>query len=491
MEPLAAALGILLLYQVAWMKDLSPVAIWEKSRRIGASWISACLAVITSGLDGEMDTWYIGYNKEMAEEFIRDAGWWAKAMQSAVAQLDQYVYEDEDKDILAYRIKFANGKRIVALSSRPTNLRGKQGLVIIDEAAFHDQLKELIDAALALLMWGGRVRILSTHYGADNPFNELIEEVRAGKKPYSLHRTTFDDAVAQGLYKRICQVKKMAWSPEAEAAWAADIRAQYGEAAAQELDCIAARGGGIFLSRALIEGCMVPEIDVLRWQPPADDFVDWPEERRIREVRTWCDEELQLRIGLLPSNQRNYIGVDFGRSGDLTVIWLLTEQHTLLLWTPFVIELRNAPFKTQEQILFYLGDSIPRFSGGALDARGNGQYLAEVARQRYGPDCIAEVMLSEPWYREHMPKLKARIEDREVVLPKDGAVLDDLRSLRIVNGVARIPDVRGKDATGARHGDAAVALALAVYAVNTLETAGPVEVSTSGGYEAERLFSGY
>ena len=72
-------------------------------------------------------------------------------------------------------------------------------------------------------------------------------------------------------------------------------------------------------------------------------------------------------------------------------------------------------------------------------------------------------MISESWYRETMPKLKSRIEDKTVVLPKSADVLSDLRSLRVVKGVARVPDVRGRDATGKRHGDAAVALAMAIH----------------------------
>lgn len=36
-------------------------------------------------------------------------------------------------------------------------------------------------------------------------------------------------------------------------------------------------------------------------------------------------------------------------------------------------------------------------------------------------------MISESWYRETMPKLKSRIEDKTVVLPKNADVLADLR----------------------------------------------------------------
>ncbi|WP_237172075.1 hypothetical protein [Pandoraea norimbergensis] len=63
----------------------------------------------------------------------------------------------------------------MALTSRPSNLRGRQGTIVIDEAAFHDQLSELLKAALAMLIWGGRVRVISTHNGTDNAFNELVK----------------------------------------------------------------------------------------------------------------------------------------------------------------------------------------------------------------------------------------------------------------------------------------------------------------------------
>ena len=76
---------------------------------------------------------------------------------------------------------------------------------MIDEAAFHDDLAGLLKAALAFTMWGGCVRVISTHNGADSAFNELVNDIRAGRRPYSLHRITLEEAVAQGLYKKIAQ----------------------------------------------------------------------------------------------------------------------------------------------------------------------------------------------------------------------------------------------------------------------------------------------
>lgn len=64
------------------------------------------------------------------------------------------------------------------------------GDVVIDEAAFHESLDELLKAAMALTMWGARVRIISTHNGVDNLFNQYIQEAREGRKDYSVHRIT-------------------------------------------------------------------------------------------------------------------------------------------------------------------------------------------------------------------------------------------------------------------------------------------------------------
>jgi phage FluMu gp28-like protein len=141
----------------------------------------------------------------MALEFVETAAAWARQFDKAARAIEEIAVDDERRDILAYRIRFSSGHKIVALSSRPSNLRGKQGRAVIDEAAYHDDLPALLKAALAFTMWGGAVRIISTHNGAGNPFNELVNDVRAGRKPFSLHRITIDDAITDGLYNRICQ----------------------------------------------------------------------------------------------------------------------------------------------------------------------------------------------------------------------------------------------------------------------------------------------
>lgn len=473
------------------------VVVCEKSRRIGATWGVAADAVLAAGAQrgaAGMDVFYVGYNLDMTREFIDTCAMWARAFAGAAADVEEFLFTEQgeggaDRQIQAFRIRFASRFEIVALCSRPRALRGRQGYVIIDEAAFHDELEELLKAALALLIWGGKVLVISTHDGVDNPFAQLVEDCRAGRRPYALVRTTFADAIAQGLYRRVCLVRSAPWTAEEETSWAAGIRANYGDAATEELDCVPRASGGKYLPRTLLEARAEAAIPVVRWSLP-DAFVDLSEDERIRQVRELCEADLRPLLGGAAAGGRSYVGEDFGRSGDLTVMWPVSVGTDLRRHTPFVLELRNVPFTSQQQILFWLCDSLPRFSGAALDARGNGQFLAEVARQRYGAEAIAEVMLSEGWYREHMPRLKSALEDATFTLPKDADIVDDLRSLEVVRGVARIPDgSRGKGASGQRHGDAAIAAALALFAAATLD-AGSIACGASGAYVSLDGFAG-
>ncbi|EFC1757845.1 hypothetical protein FQG88_24930, partial [Escherichia coli] len=213
---------VLLPYQKRWVADDADLKIAEKSRRTGLTWAEAADAALTASLkkeDGGRDHFYIGSNKEMAREFIDAVAMWAKAFNAAAEEICEEVITDEDKDILTFVVYFASGFKVKALSSNPSNIRGMQGNVTIDEAAFHEKLDELLKAVLPLKTWGGKIRLISTHDGVDNLFNQLIQESRAGKKDYSIHTITLDDACNDGLYRRICQVRSMVWSPEAEAEW--------------------------------------------------------------------------------------------------------------------------------------------------------------------------------------------------------------------------------------------------------------------------------
>jgi phage FluMu gp28-like protein len=457
-------LDILLPYQKKWIEDESKVKVWEKSRRIGASYVEALASVLEAAKSreaGGQSTYYLSYSKEMTQQFAKDCAFWAKHIHAAAEELEEVVLNDEDKDITVYRIRFASGFEIWCLPSVAWALRSKQGRVVIDEAAFVLALRELLKAAMALLMWGGCVRILSTHNGDDNEFNELIKEIKEGKKDYSLHRTTFDESLAQGLYKRICLVQKKEWSPEAQEAWRKKIIDDYGDDADEELFCIPVRAGTRYFPSTLLEAVSDPNVKVLR-KSFDDSFTFVRRELREKEVTAWL--KLEVRDTLLLHTNPVYLGEDFARSGDLTCIFLDELMPDGKLLNFLVIELRNVPFDQQWQVIQYLMNTVPNFGGGAFDARGNGQMIAEKAVQEW-PGYVYQVMITMAWYAETFPKLKERMEDATTTIPDDAFIREDFRTVGLKAGVPCVLERSGGHREK-RHGDGAIAKLMAVYAAD-------------------------
>jgi phage FluMu gp28-like protein len=484
----ARAPAVLLPYQQRWLADKSQVKVVEKSRRIGLSWAEACDSVLCAAAASGQDVWYIGYVKDMAIEFILDCAQWAEHFSSVAEAIEvsEEVWQDgeEKKSVFAFSIKFASGNRITALSSKPRNLRGKQGRVILDEAAFHEAQGEILKAAMALLIWGGDLRIISTHDGDENPFNQLIKDTRAGRFPYSVHRFTFGEALDEGLYQRICLRTGEAWTAEGQAAWEAKIRANYGDDAEEELDCVPKNGSGSFLSRELVESQMRQGWPVLRDQRQPD-FTFKTEYVRSMAIHDWCEEHLAPLLADLPKNECSFLGGDFARTGDLSVLLPLMQRQNLSRYAPFVVELRGMPFRQQIQIIWYLIDRLPRFVGAGLDSRGLGMQMAEETAQKYGPERILCVQATQAWYLEHLPPYKAAFEDKLIELPMDADVLADHRVPRIIKGIPQIPDLRTQDAQKKkRHGDTFIAGAMAWYASRTLASVG------NYGYQAAPARSG-
>ena len=477
---------VLLPYQKAWMADTSRLKVAEKSRRIGLSWAEAADDALHAASQDGSNVYYMSYEMSMTRQFIEDCAWWAKWYGLAASEVYEDVWRDDKEEHQVFRIDFASGWHIQALSSAPRNLRSKQGRAVFDEYAFTDPAKqsELLKAGLAFLIWGGDVRVISTHDGADNGFNTLVQDIRAKRRPGSVHRITFDEAIEQGLYRRIALVKGLDPSPEAEATWADEVRAFYGDGAAEELDVVPSKGGGKYFSRVLLEAQADASIETLHLAFE-DDFVLKPPHVRERVVAGW------IRDALLPALERvadpslvSVYGMDFARRGDLSVLWPAQIEADLTRRVLLNIELRNVPFKQQTQICVALGKALPRFKFAAHDATGNGAQVAEDTADELGHDRVEQVHLTPTWYDDHFPRYRGLYEDQRVVIPADDDVVNDHLRVELVRGKPGIPDGQREGSEGEkRHADAAVAGVMMSYAAEQDgEPAAPV--AASAGYDA-------
>ena len=132
----------------------------------------------------------------------------ARAQGEGVSGVEEFLFEDQDeggktKHITAYRIRFASGFQVCALSSRPANIRGLQGMSSSTRRP-STRMQGVLDAATALLIWGGQITIISSHNGKNNPFAQLCRDIEAGRygADAAVVTVTFDDAVTNGLYER-------------------------------------------------------------------------------------------------------------------------------------------------------------------------------------------------------------------------------------------------------------------------------------------------
>lgn len=463
-ESAASRIGrVLMPYQARLYANAAKLRVVEKSRRIGVTWAEAARQVMLAARSrrgGGTNCLYLSTSGRLARKYIATCAEWVRNL-GLVAE------------VLVDEIRFPSGHKIAALTSNPEAMRGEDGDVVIDEAAHHHNLAALLKAAAAVGDWGGSLTVISTHNGRDNPFNVLCEEIRAGKRAGSLHRVTLDDALADGLFKRICEVRPEggAWTPEREAAWRADKLATWG--ADEEYLVIPSASGGVYIRRDLIEECSDSRVPVVRLELAAEHMHRAPDDedgtrsaaRRSEFIKQWCVSELLPLLQALPADRLCTLGYDFARSvnGDLSVMAPLVERRDLVKACPFLVEMRGVPFEEQWQILKFTIKNLPKFGGAAIDGGGNGSWLGETALAFFGEALITVVQLSADWYAENMPRFRSAFEEHAIVVPADVDIRDDLLQFSLnAKGIPTLGEHRRRDSKDRkpRHGDAAIALVL-------------------------------
>ncbi len=490
-NPLAE--GVLMLHQRQFLSIKASIKVAPKGRRTGITFCEALDDTIKAAARksaGGDNVYYIGDTREKGLEYIGYCAKFARVIATAQAQgvseIEEFLFDDQDehgntRKINAYRIRFASGFQICALSSRPANIRGLQGKVVIDEAAFHPDVQGVLDAATALLIWGGEIVIISSHNGKGNPFNQLIKDIEAGRYGTDavVFKVTFDDAVANGLYERVCLMK--GWTPSAEGkqAWYTKIRNGYGTRKAamrEELDAIPRDGSGVCLPGVWVEQAMVlPPESVLRLTLD-DDFVRLPPRERESWMVDWIDRNLVPALARLDPRERHVHSHDYARHRDFSVWGATALGVGMRRRNVLSIEMHKVPYAQQKQVAWAAIEGLPLYCGGANDASGNGEAMAEETADQFGHSRVHQIKLNRAWYGTWMPKLIQAFEDGMIDIPADPNYAQDLRAIEDVDGVPMVSPLRRADLKEpdlARHGDAAVMLVLGWFA--TLHLSAKIE----------------
>lgn len=446
-------------YQQRWIEDPAPIKIMEKSRQIGISWATAYACVRRSARHGErLDTWVSSRDEIQAKLFIEDCRAFADVLSLACRDLGQALLPDQRA--CAYALEFAAGPRIHSLTSNPDAQAGKRGTRVLDEFALHRDPRQLYAVASPGLTWGGQLEIISTHRGAQNFFNRLIEEARHGGNPkgISLHRVTLEDALGQGFLAKL-QVKLPPSDPRQHmdnAAYFDFVRQSCAdeESFRQEYCCVPADDTSAFLPWDLIAAAEYA---------PGEAWEIDPVTRRLLPAPATV-ESSRSRLDPPPSAPRDanlFLGVDIGRDHDLTVFWLIeTTEHAA--YTRKVICLQGQPFSRQEEALRQWLE-LPGLRRACIDQTGIGRQFAERATERYGTHRVEGITFTAATKEALAYPLRRALEDRRLKIPADKHIRADLRAIKkepTSTGNLRFSADRGP--TG--HADRFWALALALHA---------------------------
>jgi len=383
--------GYFLPYQAEWVADGSRFKISEKSRRIGMTYAQSYEDVRDAARGAGMDVWFSSADESAAKEYIRYCETWAKLYQYAALNLGEIAL-DEKQGIKTLSIEFANGRRINALSSNPKAFRSKGGKLVLDEYAFHADQDGMWKAAQPIITWGFPVRVLSTYNGKGNRYFRMVDAAKKGGR-WSVHTTTIEDAVRQGL------VDKILGHPATEE-----------ERAAFLLDCREAAGD---------EETYLQEYMCV----PVDEATAW----LLWDLITAAEHDDAGKPGLYAGGDV-FVGWDVARRRDGSILWV-RELVGDVLWTREIVQMKGLTFADQMAELRRIHRSY-RVRRTCIDQSGMGEKIVEDAQAELGRTVVEGVLFTGPVKQDLATLVRQTYEDRRVRNPGTRELRDSLHSVR-------------------------------------------------------------
>ena len=401
--------GYFLPYQVAWITDDRRFKLWDKSRRVGATYAESYKAVRKRNIiDEPRDYWFSSADESAAVEFSLYCQQWCTLFSAVVK-----VTTKEEEDYKGYKynnylVEFPNGSRINCLTSNPRRFRSKGGDICLDEFDWHDSPGEMLDAANPSTMWGYDISILSTRNGEGSEFDNLIKKAKQiangeatakqlNTLPWSYHRTPLDVAISQGLAEKIRRLDHIDLQARQDLLDECHAKSRNEDVFNQEYMCIPSTSALALIPYDLYQSCEMAD----------------------------C---LQPLIFHTKEHRTYYLGGDIGREKDLTVFWIWELVGDVLI-TRKIVTLYKTPYAVQQQVASDLLDNL-NIQRACIDATGIGDMLTERLQNRYGTYRVEKVKFAAP-IKEHLATLiLSGFQDRRVRVPADRVIRESFHSVR-------------------------------------------------------------
>jgi phage FluMu gp28-like protein len=411
--------------QIRWIKDDSPFMLMEKGRQLGIS-LSTSYSVVerTAPRDNKIDAWVVSRDEASAKLFLKDVKQYSDKLNIICNLVNTQITKD-DKKPSSFTIKYLNERTVTCLSSNANALVGKRGTVVFDEFATSSNQEELLAVGKPVCTWGGQMQIISTHRGYNSIFNNLIREIKDNGNPkcISLHTYRLQDALDEGFLYKLQQARSID-----------DPIQDMDEADYFQF----IRNGCINDSIFGREYCCIPDQDENNFFP--------------NDLITPCMDG-QTMDGTC------FIGIDFGRTKDSTVVWVL-NKHNNHYYTREIKVMKDVEFSEQEITIINLIERYNPVSVGC-DNKGIGMHITENLRKKFKSVVALNATANSKESNAYL--VKKKLEDKTLHLPKDTDIIADFSNIQKIvtpNGV-RFESARNESG----HGDRYSALA------NTIEVA--------------------
>ncbi len=199
-----------------------------------------------------------------------------------------------------------------------------------------------------------------------------------------------------------------------------------------------------------------------------------------------CESDLAGMLGSFGNEKgQTFVGMDIGRRRDLTVIWVL-ELLGDVLWTREVAVMRGATFSVQEQEVDRIWSQY-RPQRLCIDQTGMGEKFVEDLKKKYS-SAVEGVIFSGPVKLDLANTLRRKFEDRQIRIPIDRAIRDDIHSIK--KNTTSAGNIRfDAERSEGSHADRFWACALAVHAAS--DPPGPMEYETAGAKRTSTRMGGF
>lgn len=355
-------------YQKDILNDKSRLIAVVKARQIGLTELASVMSILIALSGYKKDVWLLGVNHEGAKEILLRARNWYSILKLEIPNLPDLKTESTEC------LTFGNHSRITALPCSARAVRGKTGVVIMDEAA-HYQDDEAIWTAIAPVISSSpklKLIMFSTPFGERGVFWRAVNGKLDGKElKWSVHHVDVHRAIDDGFSKEVLDLRSTFTADQ----WA------------QEFLCSFLSQADKYFTADLISSCYEKELA--------------PDEERIVE--------------------RKILGIDLASKRDqsITIECDFDGEDCFRFHNINVLSTRKNP-KTYPEQFEVIKDMIK--SGSyyrvIVDATGPGAGLAQFLKAQFG-NLIIEHNSTMQWKQKYIPALKVDMEAKKVELQNE------------------------------------------------------------------------